>query len=115
MIKEIAIMHAQSELELAEQALRIGNIGKVRVCARRACSYILSYWCEINKEYQWGKNAVKLLEGVRDEIKIPEHIRNAAHRLTAKVNQNFNTGYDENPIEDAKTIIDYFLNQTDKQ
>ncbi len=115
MIKNIAAMHAQSELEMGEQAMKVGNVGKARVCARRACSFILSYWNEKNKEYNWGNNAVRLLEGVRDELNFPEHIRNAAKRLTAKADINFSTGYDENPIEDAKMIIDYFLSLLENQ
>lgn len=115
MIKEVIVMQTHAELEMGEQALKIGNVGKSRVCARRACSFILSYWNEMNKEYNWGTNAIKLLEGVRDEIKFPEHIRNAAQRLTAKVDNSFSTGYDVNPIEDAKIIIDYFLSNLNKQ
>lgn len=115
MVKEIALMHAQSELEIGKQALTIGNIGKARVCARRACSFILSYWNEINKDYKWDNNSIRLLETVRDELNFPEYVRNAAHRLTAKVDINFSTGYDENPIADAKMIIEYFLNNLDNR
>lgn len=110
MIKEIALMHTQSELLMGEQALTVGNVGKARVCARRACSFILSYWNEINKDYKWGNNSIRLLEAVRDELTFPEDVRNAAHRLTVKVDSSFSTGYDENPIADAKMIIEYFLN-----
>lgn len=110
MIKDVAVMHAQSELEMGEQALRIGNVGKARVCARRACSFILSYWNETNKGYDWGSTAIRLLEGVRDELKFPADVRDAANRLTTKVDTNFNTGFDKNPLEDARKIINYFLN-----
>ncbi len=110
MIKEIALMHTRSELLMGEQALTVGNVGKARVCARRACSFILSYWNEINKDYKWGNNSIRLLEAVRDELTFPEDVKNAAHRLTVKVDSSFSTGYDENPIADAKMIIEYFLN-----
>ncbi len=108
-IKEITVMQAESELDNGIKALNLGNVGKARVCARRACYVIIDFWLKDHKEFKWGNNAVRLLEGVRDENSFPDDIRNAAKRLITKVDQNFTTGFEENPIEDARLIITYFL------
>jgi len=109
MIKEAAIMNSEAELSLGEKALEIGNIGKARVCARRACSFVISFWLSKNSQYNWGNNAMSMLNGVSLEKSFPEEIRNSAVKLTKKANQNFDTGFNENPVDDAKTIISYFL------
>lgn len=109
MIKEIALMKAESELSNGTAALKIGNIGKARVCARRACFEIINFWLQNHKEYKFGNNAVSVLEGVMNEPSFPNHVKAAAQRLTTKVDQNFSTGFNENPIDDAKMIIQYFL------
>lgn len=109
MIREIAVMQSESELSIGEQALRIGNAGKARVCARRACLFVISYWLQNHTGYNWGKTAMSLLEGVRDEHSLPDNVKFAANRLTTKVDTQFDTGYKENPIDDARIIINYFL------
>lgn len=108
-IKEIAIMKAESELTNGTEALRIGNIGKARVCARRACFEIINFWLQDHKEFKWGNNAISVLERVKNESSFPNEIREAAKRLTTKVDKNFSTGFNEDPVDDAKTIIQYFL------
>lgn len=112
MIKEIAIMNSEAELSLGEKALEIGNVGKARVCARRACYFVISFWLRKNPQYNFGNNAMNMLNGVSFEKSFPEEIRNSAERLTKKVNENFDTGFKENPIDDARTIINYFLEKS---
>ena len=102
-------MQSESELSNGEQALKIGNAGKARVCARRACLFVISYWLQNHTGYNWGKTAISLLEGVRDENSLPDDVKFAANRLTTKVDAQFDTGYKESPIDDARIIINYFL------
>jgi hypothetical protein len=109
-IKEIAVMQAEAELSLGERALKIGNDGKARVCARRACSFVIFYWLQNHPDFDFGKTAISLLENIRDFNSFPEDVKLAAKRLTTKVNVQFDTGYKENPIDDARIIINYFLN-----
>lgn len=109
-IKELAIMQANNELDAGLKAIKLGNQGKARVCARRACAAIIDFWLKDHKEFKWGNHAIGFLEGIRDENSLPENIRRAAERLTAKVDKNFSTGYNENPLDDAKLIIEFFLN-----
>lgn len=109
MIKEIALMRAEVELRNGIESLNIGNFGKARVCARRACFAIIDFWLKDHKEFKWGNNAISIQESVKDETSFPNEIRDTAKRLTTKVDQNFSTGFNENPIDDAKTIVQYFL------
>lgn len=111
MIKEIAVMQAENELNIGEQAFKTGNIGKARVCARRACMFAVSFWLQNNSTFDWGRTAISYLEGVRDETSLPENVRLAAERLTTKVDKQFDTGHKENPIDDARLILNYFLPQ----
>lgn len=109
MTKEIAIMHVKSELKLAEQAITVDNIGKARVCVRRACGIAIEYWLKFNPNKKWGLSAISMLDNLQNDFAIPEEIREAAKRLTKKVNQNFETGVEVDPIKDGETIIEYFL------
>jgi hypothetical protein len=108
-IKEIAVMQSENELNIGEKALKSGNIGKARVCARRACMFAINYWLHKNQNYNWGKTAINFLENVRDENALPENVRFSAKRLTERVDKNFATSNSENPLEDAKIIINYFF------
>lgn len=108
MIKEIALMQAESELNNGIKALDIGNIGKARVCARRACFAVIDFWLKDHKEFKWGNNAMRVLESLKNQTSFPSEVREAAKRLTAKVDQSFSTGFVEDPIDDAKIIIQYF-------
>jgi hypothetical protein len=51
-----------------------------------------------------------MLTQLQNDYSIPETIRDAAKRLTTKVNINFETGIKEDPLKDGEMIIEYFLN-----
>jgi hypothetical protein len=101
----------QFELKDAEHAMQIGNIGKVRVCVRRACGIAIANWLSFHTNKNWGESAINQLKELMDDKSFPVEIREATKRLTAKVNQHFNTGFEENPIEDGNMIVKYFLSQ----
>ena len=109
-IKEIIVMQSENELSIGDNALKSGNVGKARVCARRACMFVINYWLYYNPNIDWGKTSINLLENLSKEISLPENVRLSAKRLTARVGADFTTSYIENPLEDAKIIIEYFLN-----
>jgi len=113
MTKSLELIYdvVQSELEGAEQAMQIGNLGKARVCARRACGVAISHWLNFHSNKNWGESAINQLKELRDDESFPVEIREPAKRLTAKVNQHFNTGFEENPTEDGNMIVKYFLSQ----
>lgn len=100
---------AYSEIKTGEDANNTGNIGKARVCARRGCGMAIEHWLEQNPNKNWGASALSMLNKLQEDHTIPKAIRDAAERLTKRVDQNFETGIREDPLNDGKIIIEYFL------
>lgn len=89
----------EAELALARAARAGGNEGKARVCARRAAGLA------IKECYGWPGDALKRLKRLQVEPGVPAAVREAAQRLTTKVDQNHKVPFDNDPIEDALLII----------
>ncbi len=102
---------AHAEIQVGKVAQEIGNIGKVRVCARRGCFFAIAYWLDFNPEKNWGDSAISMLTNLQEDFTIPKEIRDAAQRLTKQVDQNFETGISEDPLDDGELIIEYFLDR----
>ena len=100
---------AYSEIKAGEDAKDTGNIGKARVCARRGCGMAIDYWLTYHPQKNWGASAISMLTKLQEDHTIPKAIRDAAERLTKRVDQNFETGIVEDPLNDGKIIIEYFL------
>ena len=98
-----------SEIKAGENARNKGNIGKARVCARRGCGMAIEHWLEKNPNKNWGASAMNMLTKLQQDHRIPKAIRDAAERLTKRVDQNFETGIAEDPLKDGEAIIEYFL------
>lgn len=112
-IRDLVYIHAFAEIKNGSAAKKIGNIGKARVCARRGCGIAMEYWLLDYPEKNWEGSAISMLTHLQKDLTIPQNIREAAERLTKKVDQNFETGIDEDPIKDGETIIEYFLDKND--
>jgi len=110
MIKEIAIMHIDNEISLARKALAIGNVGKARVCARRAAGIAVTYWLDLHPELHWGESAIGMLNKLTEDNSMDGEIRNAAARLTASVKNQNPLQFTQDPLYDSNIIINYFLN-----
>lgn len=102
---------AHAEIQVGEIARQNGNFGKARVCARRGCFFAISLWLEFNPKKDWGDSAMSMLTHLQADESIPKNIKDAAERLTKKVDQNFETGTDIDPLRDGETIIEYFLDK----
>jgi hypothetical protein len=100
---------AYSELKTGEDSKETGNVGRARVCARRGCGIAIDYWLTFHPQKNWGASAISMLTSLQEDYTIPKEIRNAAERLTKKVDQNFDTGVVEDPLKDGEIIIEYFL------
>lgn len=109
--RDIMYTTAHAEIQVGEIAKQTGNFGKARVCARRACFFAISYWLDFNPHKDWGDSAMSMLTQLQKDDSIPVNIRDAAQRLTNKVDQNFQTGIDIDPLRDGETIIEYFLDK----
>lgn len=110
MVKEIVLMNIDVELVRAKKALEEGNIGMARVCARRACGISISFWLEDNPRQGYGESAMIQLRSIQSDDTIPKEVKNAAERLTTHVTNQSNLTFTDEPIVDAKTITNCFLN-----
>jgi hypothetical protein len=108
-VRDLMYTTAHAEIQVGELAKQMGNFGKARVCARRGCFFAVSYWLEANPDKNWGDSAMSMLNQLQEDKSIPKNIREAAERLTKKVDQNFETVIEEDPLKDGETIIEYFL------
>jgi len=109
--RDLADTTAHAELRDGNNAKKIGNLGKARVHVRRGCGIAIEYWLQYNSNKNWGSSAISMLTQLQKDHAIPEEIRDAAERLTKKVDQNFETGIEENPLQDGEIIIEYFLDK----
>jgi len=110
-IRDLAHIKAYSEINTGQEAKKIGNIGKARVCARRGCGIAIEYWLQYHPGKDWGESAISMLTQLGKDQTIPKNIRDAAEGLTKKVDRSFETGVNEDPLEDGETIIEYFLDK----
>jgi len=91
----------ESELKRAEAAQAAGNAGLARVCARRAAGIALRGWSG-----QVG-DAMKQLGKLQQDHRMPENIREAARRLSTKVQLDHTLPFKSDLIEEARMIIEY--------
>lgn len=108
-LRDLVYNVAQAELKQGEHAKEIGNIGQTRVCVRRACGMAIEHWLEFHPNKNYGASAITMLNKLQEDHTIPKEIRNAAERLTKKVDNNFETGIGEDPLRDGELIIEYYL------
>ncbi len=95
----------EAELEAAEIALGEGNLGRARVCARRAAGLGIRAWYQRQEGPGWGGDAMTQLVRLRAEPAAPPAVRQAAGRLTTKVDLNHQLPFDDAPLEDAQRIL----------
>jgi len=109
--RDLVYATAYAEIRAGNTAKGIGNLGKARVHARRGCGIAIEYWLQYNSNKNWGSSAISMLTQLQKDHAIPEEIRDAAERLTKKVDQNFETGIEEDPLQDGEIIIEYFIDK----
>ncbi len=91
----------ESELQRAKEAQAAGNAGLARVCARRAAGMAIREWSG-----QVG-DAMKQLGKLQRDNRVPENLREAARRLSTKVQLDHTLPFEADLIEDARLIIEY--------
>ena len=97
----------EAELAAAEIALGEGNLGRARVCARRAAGLGIRAWYQRQEGPGWGGDAMTQLVRLRAEPAAPRVVRQAAERLTTKVDLNHQLPFDDAPLEDARRILEF--------
>jgi len=110
MVKEIAIMHIENEKSQAKEALKAGNEGKARVCARRAAGIAITFWLQSHPELKWGESSINLLNNLKEDNSVPVEIKQAAIRLTTSVKDQSSLPFTQDPFRDSDVIVKYFLN-----
>jgi hypothetical protein len=112
MTRDQVLQLIEKEFAVADQALKIGNDGKVRVCARRAAGAAIAYWLQSNPRSGWGLDAMTRLHHLQLDASLPHNVRDAAVRLTTKITEQFATSFATSPIEDSRIIIAYLIGLT---
>lgn len=77
------------ELELAAQARARQNEGQARVCARRAAGAVLREYFARRGQPQPSASALDLLKSLLELADLPAEARQAAERLTLRVDATF--------------------------
>ncbi|MEA1978083.1 MAG: hypothetical protein U9N80_09320 [Chloroflexota bacterium] len=97
------------ELEDADQARIEGNEGRARVCARRAAGWAVSFTRSLNEEREIEANAYEMLQWLAQQADTVDAVRAAATRLTARVSLDHTLPFPEDPLEDARMIVEALL------
>jgi hypothetical protein len=108
---EDARQQIESEFEHARLALKSGNDGRARVCARRAAGIAIGVWLSRRDETGWPVDAINRLRFAREHSSLPDDVRGAAGRLTARVTPDFTSPFDADPVEDALILVRHFLHE----
>ncbi len=103
----------RKEFDRAEEARKAGNLGMLRVCARRAAGMAITGWLDTHPRRGWGIDAVTQLQHLQAEETAPRDVRQAAQRLTARVNVDFQHPFQNDPVEDSQLIINWLLGTAD--
>lgn len=106
---EDARKQIEGEFDSARQALKRGNDGRARVCARRAAGIAIALWLQGGDATAWPPDAMNRLRFAERDLSLPEDVRNAAARLTARTTRDFASRFDTDPIEDARILVRHFL------
>ena len=100
--------HIRREFLTARQALKDGNEGMARVCARRAAGAAITYWLQQQQRTGWGVDAMSQLRNLQQDPSIPKDVQNAAARLIAKITEN--SPFSTDPLNDSTLIIRHLMN-----
>ena len=103
----------EKEFATGSHALRSGNAGMARVCARRAAGAAIRFWLQYNPR-NWKQDVIGLLHAAARDAESPSMVRDACVRLTARINVNFQSSFSTNPLDDASIIVSHFLSDDER-
>lgn len=102
------------ELKDARRARMNGNEGRARVCARRAAGWAIeSIYTTTEGKSLPDANAYRYLQWFQQQDENPHALREAAGRLTTRVNEDFALPFDEDPLQDAELIAGWIFTHGD--
>ncbi|MFP3853403.1 MAG: hypothetical protein ACLFWD_03810 [Anaerolineales bacterium] len=95
----------RQEMNDALEARSQGNEGMARVCARRAVGWAIRLRFDEALAAANTKNAFVLLEWLSRQDAVAEPYRQAAERLTTRINEDHELPHDQDPLVDADFLI----------
>lgn len=101
----------ESELENAHDQRSLGNEGRARVCARRAAGWALAAFREKQLGVKPHPNAFNLLRWFQGLPDVPTELRMTAARLTTRVTPEYKLPHHEDPLDDARYIVEILLEE----
>lgn len=111
LLNKIKILAANGDYELkkANEAINIGNNGKVRTCARRAAGLYIQAYLTLNEKANYGKSFMNNLRSLSGDKSFPISICNSAGKLVKHISKVEILG--EEAIEYAQNIIFFIKNE----
>jgi len=100
------IRRVAHELEQAVRFRAEGRLGRARVCARRAAGWAIGPTYRRSTGDPPPSSAMVLLRWYRDFAEASDSLRRAAARLTTHVTEDHTLPHPEDPIDDARQLID---------
>lgn len=105
--KEYHLEQIEKEFAGAREAREQSIEGRARVCARRAAGFAIAWLCHSRGKQVRETDSLNLLKSIQTDASIPEEVREASKRLTAKISPNFTYAFPTDPLDDAGIIVDY--------
>jgi hypothetical protein len=105
-ISEDTLAQIEAELAKARQAQAEGNHGMARVCARRAAGAALAA-----RTGRRSRSALDRLRALAADSLFPAEVRRAAARLTTRLAPDHTLPFDDDPLDDARRIIEHIQSQ----
>jgi hypothetical protein len=99
----------ENEFHMAENARSAGNEGKARVCARRAAGIAIREYMERSNIRAASASAYDLLNALLAMDGLPPDARQAAERLTLRVDEEFKLPEGVDLIREARTLCERLL------
>ena len=98
-----------AEFDRAEQARARGNEGQARVCARRAAGIAAREYFTRHGQKVRTPSAYDLLKILEEEQSLSAELRQSAHYLTLRVNEEFKLPVSADLIAEARKFCDELL------
>jgi hypothetical protein len=99
----------EAELKYARDQRALGNEGRARVCARRAAGWAIAAFRYKRLGVKSHPNAYNLLRWFQGLADVPREYRMAAARLTTRVTTDYKLPHLEDPLDDARYIVEAVL------
>lgn len=102
------------EFIAAKNLFATENMGKARVCARRAVGFGITARLKDDPRYR-GLNAMNAIRVLRAEPDLPAEIANCLDEMVTRVDDQFNLPGTIDLLASARIILDYLFPESDAE